>query len=395
MRRSGFLCLGCLAIGMAVGYAIHAAPEQPALAQGQFLERIPMASQPEGPLRLPVPERRSTRFAEDAGLTAEERVNVAVYENVNRSVVNINTKLVRSDNLFSIEVPGEGAGSGSVLDRSGHILTNNHVIDDAREIQVTLHDGSSYDAKLIGKDEITDIAVLKIEAPPDALHPVDLGDSTRLKVGQRVFAIGNPFGLERTLTTGIVSSLNRTLPTRNKRVMKSIIQIDAAINPGNSGGPLLDSHGKLIGMNTAIASSTGQSAGVGFAVPSVSIARVVPQLIQRGKVIRPDSGITRVMQTEEGLLIATMQAGGPAEKAGLQGFKIIRQRRTRGPFVYETQSIDRRNADLIIAVDGEKIKSATDFLALVEAKQPGDTVLLTIIRHGQETKVPLQLIAGE
>jgi S1-C subfamily serine protease len=395
MHKSDFLCIVSLAVGIVVGYVIQSSPEQPAAAQEQPLERIPISGRAEGPMRLPVPERRSTRFADDADLTAEERVNVAVYENVNRSVVNINTKVVRNDNLFAIEVPGEGAGSGSVLDRVGHVLTNNHVIDDAREIQVTLHDGSSYDARLIGKDEITDIAVLKIDAPPESLHPVELGDSTRLKVGQRVFAIGNPFGLERTLTTGIISSLNRTLPTRNNRVMKSIIQIDAAINPGNSGGPLLDSHAKLIGMNTAIASSTGQSAGVGFAVPSVSIARVVPQLIQRGKVIRPDCGITRVMQTEEGLLIATMQPGGPAERAGLQGFKILKQRRAKGPFVYETQSIDRKSADLITAVDGEKIKSASDFLSLVEARRPGDTVLLTILRQGREIKVPLQLIAGE
>jgi S1-C subfamily serine protease len=395
MPRSVVISLVSLAVGAIVGATFQSSQEQPAVAQERSLERVPIAGGADGPLRLPVPERRSTRFADDADLTAEERVNVAVYENVNRSVVNINTKVVRNDNLFSIEVPGEGAGSGSVLDYVGHVLTNNHVIDDAREIQVTLHDGSSYDARLIGKDEITDIAVVKIDAPPESLHPVELGDSTRLKVGQRVFAIGNPFGLERTLTTGIISSLNRTLPTRNSRVMKSIIQIDAAINPGNSGGPLLDTHGKLIGMNTAIASSTGQSAGVGFAVPSVSIARVVPQLIQRGKVVRPDCGITRVMQTEDGLLIATMQPGGPAERAGLQGFKVVKQRRAKGPFVYETQSIERKSADLITAVDGEKIKSAADFLSLVEAKRPGDSVLLTIVRQGREIKVPLQLIAGE
>ena len=255
---------------------------------------------------------------------------MAVYENVNRSVVNINTKSVRNDNFFSVDISSEGAGSGSVLDTRGHVLTNYHVVDGAKEIQVTLFDGKNYDATVVGKDELNDVAVLKIEAPPASLMPVVLGDSAHLKVGQRVYAIGNPFGLERTLTTGIISSLNRTLPTRSKREIRSIIQIDAAINPGNSGGPLLDSRGRLIGMNTAIASSTGQSAGVGFAVPVGSIARVVPQLIERGRVIRPDAGISRVLQTEKGLVIATMIPKGPAEQAGLADFASCGSAKTAG-----------------------------------------------------------------
>ena len=237
--------------------------------------------------------------------------------------------------------------------------------------------------------------MLKIEAPAESLLPVTLGDSTRLRVGQRVFAIGNPFGLERTLTTGIISSLNRTLPTRNHRVIKSIIQIDAAINPGNSGGPLLDSHGRLIGMNTAIASSTGQSSGVGFAIPAAVVSRVVPHLIEHGHVMRSDAGITRVLQTERGLLIATMTPGGPAERAGLRGFRVVKQRRKQGPFSYETQSIDRNAADLIVAVDGEKVVTAADFLALVEAREPGHDIVVTVIREGREVKVPLRLVASE
>ena len=204
----------------------------------------------------------------------------------------------------------EGEGSGVVLDRQGHILTNFHVVDGAREIQVTLYDGKTYDARVVGKDPATDVAVLKIEAPPASLFPVVLGNSAQLRVGQRVFAIGNPFGLERTLTTGIISSLDRSLPSRRSgRSLKSIIQIDAAINPGNSGGPLLDSHGRMIGMNTAIASKTGESAGVGFAIPVSTIARVVPQLIEKGRVRRPEAGIMRVYQTEQGLLIATHGPG--------------------------------------------------------------------------------------
>ncbi len=341
-------------------------------------------------IRLPTPAR-----GVDHSLTLEELVNVSVYENVNRSVVNVNTKSLRSDSFFFFDHLSEGGGSGSVLDTRGHILTNFHVVDGAKEIQVALFDGKSYEGRLVGKDESGDVAVIKIEAPAESLLPVTFGDSTHLRVGQRVFAIGNPFGLERTLTTGIISSLNRTLPARNHRTIKSIIQIDAAINPGNSGGPLLDSRGRLIGMNTAIASPTGQSAGVGFAIPVANIARIVPQLIERGRVIRPEVGITHVHQTENGLLIAAMTPGGPAEQAGLRGFRIVKQRRKQGPFTYESRSIDRNAADLIIAVDGEKITTANDFLSLVEAKQPGQDVVITVIRGGQELNVPVRLAAGE
>ncbi|MBS0209034.1 MAG: trypsin-like peptidase domain-containing protein [Planctomycetes bacterium] len=329
--------------------------------------------------------------SDDDDLTPDEKVNIAVYEKVNRGVVNINTKGMQTGALFFIEIPSEGAGSGSVLDKQGHILTNHHVIDGAREIQVALFDGKSYLAELVGGDPATDIAVIRIKAPPASLFPVEFGDSVRLRVGQRVFAIGNPFGLERTLTTGVVSSLNRSLPSRNNRTIKSIIQIDAAINPGNSGGPLLDSHGRLIGMNTAIASKTGQSTGVGFAVPVSSIAQVVPQLLERGRVIRADAGIAKVFQTESGLLIAALTPGGPAEKAGLRGPKVTRERRQQGPFVYEFNNIDRTAADLVVAVDGKPTTTAQAFLAAVESKQPGQTVTLGIVRDGAPTDVKLRL----
>jgi S1-C subfamily serine protease len=340
--------------------------------------------------RPPLAIGRAALATED--YTPDERVNIAVYENCNRSVVNINTKVV-SQNLMLFESTQEGAGSGSVLDKQGHILTNYHVVEDAREIEVTLFDGKSYEGRLVGRDPSSDVAVLRIDAPPESLFPIRFGDSNRLKVGQRVFALGNPFGLDRTLTTGIVSSLDRALPSRNNRTIKSIIQIDAAINPGNSGGPLLDSHGRLIGMNYAIASRTGQNTGVGFAIPVGIIARVAPQLIQRGHVIRPDTGITRVFQSERGLLIATMATGGPAERAGLRGIRVVRER--QGPFVYETETIDRSAADLIVAVDGKPVTSADEFLDLVESKRPGEEVTLSIVRQGRRQDVRLRLGAGE
>lgn len=332
----------------------------------------------------------------DDGLSPEERINVGVYERVNRSVVNITTKVGRPDTFFfSLEPPAEGAGSGSVLDQQGHILTNYHVIEGAQEIRVTLFNGETFDAGLMGSDPVYDMAVLRINAPPEVLVPVVLGDSTHLKVGQRVFAIGNPFGLERTMTVGIISSLNRSLPSRSGRMMKSIIQLDAALNRGNSGGPLLDSRGRLIGMNTAIASSTGENTGVGFAIPVNNIHRIVPQLIADGRVIRPDIGITRVYQTDDGLVVATLATGGPAERAGLQGFRLVRQQRRRGPFVYEETQIDRSEADMIIAVDGQRVRTADDLLSAIESRRPGDEVVLTVIREGRETKVPVILGAGE
>ncbi len=321
------------------------------------------------------------------GLTDEESVNVFVYERNNRGVVNITTRTVRNDGLFLFENDSEGAGSGAVIDRQGHILTNYHVIEDARQVKVTLYDGKTYSASLVGADPVNDTAVIRIDAPDDSLFPIELGDSRDLKVGMKVFAIGNPFGLERTMTTGIISSLNRSLQVTPQRSIKSIIQVDAAVNPGNSGGPLLDSHGRLIGVNTAIASRTGQSAGVGFAIPASLIARVVPQLIRHGRVIRPDIGIQRVYELDNGLLITRLTPGGPAEDAGLRGPRVTRER--RGPIVIERT--DRSAADLIIAVDGQQVGNVDDFLGFIEARNPGDQVVLTVIRGNSELRVPVRL----
>lgn len=389
--------LGCTCsalLGGLIAVALWEARPGPSIAAAEG-PRLPPATAPDTPRKTaprdlaakpPHAEGLGTSLMPDE-LSQDEQVNIAVYESVNRSVVNITTRGVKAEGFFMLEVPTEGAGSGSVLDKQGHILTNNHVIDGARQVMVTLFDGKSYEARFVGADLINDVAVIKIEAPAESLHPVVLGDTRHLKVGMRVFAIGNPFGLERTLTTGIISSLNRALQIHEHRTVKSIIQIDAAINPGNSGGPLLDSHAKLIGMNTAIASRTGQSSGVGFAIPAGLIARIIPQLIEKGRIIRPEVGISKVFETEKGLLVLKVVPGGPADKAGLQGPQV----RRRGPFI---ELVDRTVADLIIAVDGKKVTSADDFLGIVEAKEPGQQITLTVIRKGKEQQVTI-VLGGE
>jgi S1-C subfamily serine protease len=336
------------------------------------------------------PNGRPRRVIED-DFTSAERVGIAVYERVNRSVVNITTLIVRPDMFLMLEPPSEGAGSGSVLDQAGHILTNFHVVEGAKQIKVTLCNGETYTAKLIGADPVYDTAVLRIEAPPESLFPVEFGDSSGLRVGQSIYAIGNPFGLERTMTTGIISSLNRSLPSRSGRTMKSIIQIDAALNRGNSGGPLLDSRSRLIGMNTAIASRSGENTGVGFSIPVNTISRVVPQLIRNGRVIRPDLGITRVLQTDQGLVIATLTPAGAAERAGLRGFRIIKNQRRFGPFLSEEVQVDRNYADVIVALDGEAVKSADDLLSAIESRQPGEETVVTVLREGRRINVGVVL----
>ena len=397
MKKYIALCFVSAVVGGMTTLVVTENLLSPPIAARERQTRAPSGQRPAGIAAQAAAHRPFDPRAElpPGEYSADEQINIAVYENVNRGVVNINTKTTRGEAFFLFELYSEGAGSGAVLDQQGNILTNYHVVSGAREIQVTLFDGKSYEANLVGGDESSDLAVIRIEAPPESLYPVEFGDSTNLRVGQRVFAIGNPFGLERTLTIGIISSLNRTLPSQNGRTIKSIIQTDAAINPGNSGGPLLDSRSRLIGINTAIASATGQSSGVGFAISVNTIARVVPQLIEKGRVLRPDAGILKVYQTEAGLLIATLAPGGPAEGAGLRGPKVVRERRRQGVFSYDYTTVDRSAADLIVAVDGAAIATADEFLTAIETKQPGDEVLLTVVREGRELQVPVRLGSDE
>lgn len=386
MKRAVLLCVMSALLGGVVAFGRHNwwPSDTQSVAQEATLPAVtqaPMSNVPPALLE---------------SLTPEERVNVLVYQQVNRSVVNINTRGVSGTLIPMVDVVSEGEGSGAVIDRVGHVVTNFHVIEGARDIRVTLFDGNSYDARLIGGDPQTDVAVLKIDAPAESLFPVTFGSSTNLMVGQRVFAIGNPFGLERTLATGIISSLNRSLPgRRGRRSLKSIIQLDAAINPGNSGGPLLDTHAQLIGMNTAIASKTGESAGVAFAIPVNTIARVVPQLIQSGHVRRPETGIVKMYPTDHGLMVAVLTPGGPAERAGLQGWRIKKEKKRQGPFVVEYQTVDRASADLIVAIDGRPVKTIDDVADAIEIKQPSDVVAITVIRNGRQVQVPLRLEAAE
>jgi len=382
--------LGCVVSAM-LGGMVVVWMTTPVRTGAVFAQELGERSGPGFPRREPNAPRAalSAGVFHRNGLSDGDAIGVAVYDRNNKSVVNITTK--STDSYFLLDISTEGAGSGSVIDKAGHILTNFHVIEKTREIGVTLYNGKTYETSLVGADPPNDIAVLKINAPKEVLFPVTFGDSSRLRVGMQVFAIGNPFGLERTMTSGIISSLNRSLRVHANRTIKSIIQTDASVNPGNSGGPLFDSHGRLIGMNTAIASKNGQSAGIGFSIPVNLITRVTSQLLAYGRVVRPEIGIQRVYETDGGLLIEQLTPGGPAERAGLRGPKIVRRR--RGPFLIER--VDRSSADLIVAVDGRAVKTADDFLGYIESRKSGDRVVLSVVRRNRRLQFPVTLGGSE
>ena len=350
------------------------------------------AQVPETASTLPRPDESPLFVERYTELQPNERVAIQVYERCNRSVVNIDTQTTHNTFLFG-QIDEPGAGSGIVLDKEGHILTNHHVIANVDAVKVTLFNGDSYEARLVGIDPITDLAVIAIAAPPAALFPITFGDSSKLLVGQQIFAIGNPFGLERTLTSGLISSLNRSMPSQDRRrSIRGLVQTDAAINPGNSGGALLDTQGRLIGINTAIASRSGGSHGVGFAIPSRTILRIIPQLISNGKVIRGESGIemVRVVPRElsnggaiHGLFVTQLTENGPAEKAGLRTPRTVRT--VRGV------QRDLSTADIITAADGMPIRKIDDFTAIIDERGPGDRVVLDVIREGSITKITVVL----
>jgi len=335
------------------------------------------------------PEVRPHPVAPPAPLEAEESHTIEVFEKAARSVVYIvNTALQRdffSLNVF--EVP-QGSGSGFVWNQDGHIVTNFHVIYGADALTVVLADQTEHQARVVGVDPDHDLAVLQIRVPKEKLSPVLVGSSHDLKVGQKVLAIGNPFGLDHTLTTGVVSALGRSIQSMTNRTIENVIQTDAAINPGNSGGPLLDSAGRLIGINTMIVSPSGAFAGIGFAVPVDTVNRIVPQLIQHGKVIRPGIGVSLLPDSVaqrwgvEGVIIARVAPGGPAERAGLRGTK-------------ETRIGRIQLGDVIVAVDGEPVRVVDDLLRLLERRKVGEQVRVEVVREGRARQVIVALQAVE
>ncbi len=321
-------------------------------------------------------------------LAADERNNIDVFKSVSPSVVHITT-LERAASLFSTDVSQvpRGTGTGFMWDERGHIVTNFHVIQGANGARVTLSDQSTYSASLVGVFPDRDIAVLRIDAPAAKLKAIALGQSGNLQVGQKVFAIGNPFGLDQTLTTGIVSALNREIESVTRRPIRGAIQTDAAINPGNSGGPLIDSAGRLIGINTAIYSPSGTSAGIGFAIPVDEVNRVVPRLIRDGRITRPSLGISaappefnRAMKLPLGIAIVGVVPGSSAEGIGLRPFR----RSASGGVI---------GGDLIVAVDKEPVAALESMLEQFEKHQPGDTVTLTVLRQG--SKIDLKVRLGQ
>jgi len=338
---------------------------------------------------LPAPSGASRSGQRPVGpgqITDGERATVDLFHRASPAVVFITSLSVRRNafRLNLMQIP-RGSGSGFIWDEQGHVVTNFHVIQGGDAARVTLADQSTWDATLVGAAPEKDLAVLKIEAPVDRLQPIPIGRASDLLVGQQVYAIGNPFGLDHTLTTGVISALGREIDSVARTPIRDVIQTDAAINPGNSGGPLLDSSGRLIGVNTAIYSPSGAYAGIGFAIPVDTVQWVVPDLIQHGRVMRPSLGV-QVANSQVasqlrivGALILNVTPGSGAERAGLRPT----MRDERGRLIL---------GDVITAIDGEPVHNSGDLLLLLEQREPGDRVRLTILRHGkeQDVRVPLQ-----
>jgi S1-C subfamily serine protease len=342
----------------------------------------PLGSTYEGPEGRPRPVTPAP-----AELSPDERSTMAVFERATKSVVFIaNTAVQRDPWSFDLfEVP-QGSGSGFIWNKQGHLVTNFHVVYGATSITVTLADRTEHKAKVVGIDPDHDLAVLQVQAPEESLSPVTIGTSHDLRVGQKVLAIGNPFGLDHTLTTGVVSALGRTIKSLSNRTIEGVIQTDAAINPGNSGGPLLDSAGRLIGVNTQIVSPSGAFAGIGFAVPIDTVNRIVPELIKHGKLIRPGLGVSLVPDAfarrwgVKGVVIGKVVRGSGAERAGLRGAR-------------ETVTGRIELGDIIVGIDGKPIETIEDMLDLLEQRKVGDQVMVEILRANRRQQVSVTLQA--
>jgi S1-C subfamily serine protease len=333
------------------------------------------------------PRAAPRAVASRGDLAADEKATIGLFRQASPAVVNITAIGVQRDfftlNLYQIP---QGTGSGFVWDNSGNVITNFHVIQNADAAQVTLADQSNWRARVVGVAPDKDLAVLRIDAPANRLHPIPIGSSKDLLVGQSVFAIGNPFGLDQTLTTGVISALNREIESVTRRPIQGVIQSDAAINPGNSGGPLLDSAGRLIGVNTAIYSPSGASAGIGFAIPVDTVNRIVPELIRSGKVIRPGLGIQiadeQIAQRlgVSGVLVVDVARGSAASKAGIQPTRRDGEGRLR-------------LGDIIVAIDGKKVATPNDLFLLLEKYKVGDVVTASMLREGKTVQAKIALEA--
>jgi S1-C subfamily serine protease len=331
------------------------------------------------------------------GLSDDEKNNVDLYQKYGPSVVNITTTTLAYDFFFR-PVPESGTGSGAIIDTDGHIVTNHHVVAQAQQLEVTLWDKTKYKGKIIGDDPNHDLAVIQITAPKNKLKPIPFGSSQNLLVGQKVLAIGNPYGLERTLTIGIISSLGRSIQTQNGRVVDDVIQTDAAINPGNSGGPLLNTAGEIIGINTAIVSESGSSAGIGFAIPSDVVKEISGDLVKLGYVPHPWLGVYRPipladyqeiaqnlrLNTDHGLLVTRVLPNSPASRAGI--------RESNGEVIIGNFRIPA-GGDVILALQGRDVLSQNQLTTMIEKFKPGERVTITVLRDGRQ--IDLQVVLTE
>lgn len=336
-----------------------------------------------------------------ARFTLDEQQNISVYEKCNEAVVNITTQVMGYNWFYEPVYTSSGSGSGSIIDKRGYVVTNVHVIENASVITISLSDGSSYEGKIVGQDKESDIAVLKFEVPQNVmLKTISFGDAANLKVGQKVIAIGNPFGLERTMTTGIISGLGRPIQESQNVIIRNMIQTDAAINPGNSGGPLLDSQGRMIGINTIIYSKSGSSSGVGFAIPVSTARRVVADLLKYGKVNRGVMKLDLIQNTariakyagyniSSGMIVSRVRSGSRADQAGIQGGT---QAVKYGTFNPQTIYL---GGDIIVAIDNIEITKLADYYSALESKVPGDSVNVTVIRRGKKQTIRVVLEASD
>ena len=382
IRASGFALVGAMLIVVSGCMSLVAAATTP----------VPPLPPPT--YTVGVPDEQPLPLIITEGLGAEERQDVAVYRNAVRAVVNISAVRTYRGSFGRARV-GEAIGSGFILDQQAHVVTNNHVVEGASRVTVTLYDGSAYPGEVIGADSEMDLAVIRFDPLGRSLTTLSLGDSTRVQVGQRVYALGSPFGLEGTLTVGIVSGLNRPIPSESGYIMRNLIQTDASINTGNSGGPLLNSAGDIIGINVLIFSPSGGSVGVGFAIPANSARRVIESILADGRVERgwiQMSGVTvnarlaayAGLSSPTGVLVTRVHAGGNAAEVGLRDGRD-------GPQIRYGLSEIPVAADIITAVNGLEVRSAVELLSLLEPTEPGDIVVLTLVRGGQRLEVQLEL----